>query len=242
MHLILAGATGLVGSAVLHEMIGRESISQISVLSRRQVPMAEGHEKVHVIIHKDFKQYPDDVMEKLRGAEGVVWALGVSANDVSKDVYEEITCSYSDAAAKAFASLADPFKFVYVSGEGATTTPMMLTPFFGKVKGRAEASLLSLSQESPYTSLRPFSVRPAGVDSSAQPEIWPFIPSQEGLAKKLVLPIMRNVYSSMHSPTNALAKVLVDLAMSNGEELKGEGISGNGRTVSNKAMRRLAGI
>lgn len=85
MHLILTGATGLVGSAVLFEMISRESITRISVLSRRQVVMAEGHDKVNVIIHKDFKQYPSELLEQLKGAEGVVWAQGVSANDVTKE-------------------------------------------------------------------------------------------------------------------------------------------------------------
>lgn len=128
------------------------------------------------------------------------------------------------------------------SGEGATTTPSMLTPYFGKVKGRAEASLLSLSQTSPYTSLRPFSVRPGGIDPSGHSGILPFIPQQQGMAKQLLLPIMKTVYSNMHSPAGDLARVLVDLAMSDGKELKGDGVSGDGRTLANKAMRRLAGI
>jgi len=34
-------------------------------------------------------------------------------------MYEEITFDYSNAAAKAFAPLADPFRFVYVSGESS---------------------------------------------------------------------------------------------------------------------------
>lgn len=102
MHLILTGATGLVGSAVLHEMISRESVTRVSVLSRRQVPMANGHEKVHVIIHKDFSQYPEDVMEKLRGAEGVVWALGISANDVSKEYVNPFVSLISVVVRKAF--------------------------------------------------------------------------------------------------------------------------------------------
>lgn len=132
------------------------------------------------------------------------------------------------------------------SGEGATPTPSMLTPFFGVVKGRAEASLLSISQTPAYASLRPFSVRPGGIDPAAHSEILPFIPQHQGLLKKFsvafLLPLMKTVYSSGYSPTRDLAKVLVDLAMDDGKELEGDGISGNGRTLSNKAMRRLAGI
>lgn len=46
--------------------------------------MAEGHSKVKVLLHTDFTQYPDEVLEQLKGATGCVWALGVSSNDVSK--------------------------------------------------------------------------------------------------------------------------------------------------------------
>lgn len=85
MHLILTGATGLVGSAVLHQMLISPSISQVSILSRRPVPQAEGHEKAKVIIHKDFTSYPATILEQLKGAEGVVWAQGISATEVTKE-------------------------------------------------------------------------------------------------------------------------------------------------------------
>jgi len=84
MHLILTGATGLVGSAVLHHMLSTPSITHISILSRRPVSQAEGHPKAQVIIHKDFNVYDEEVLGKLKGAEGVVWALGISATQVSK--------------------------------------------------------------------------------------------------------------------------------------------------------------
>jgi uncharacterized protein YbjT (DUF2867 family) len=85
MHLILTGATGLVGSAVLHHMLITPSVSQISILSRRPVPQAEGHSKVNVIIHADFNEYPQSVISQLKGAEGVVWAQGISVTKVTKE-------------------------------------------------------------------------------------------------------------------------------------------------------------
>ena len=84
MHLILTGATGLVGSACLHQMLSNNAITTISILSRRPVPMAEGHPKANVILHADFNKYPAETMEKMKGASGCVWALGVSVVDVSK--------------------------------------------------------------------------------------------------------------------------------------------------------------
>jgi len=85
MHLILTGATGLVGSGVLHHMLQNPSISQISILSRRPVPQAEGHSKAKTIIQKDFSSYSEDVLNELKGAEGVVWAQGISQTQVSKE-------------------------------------------------------------------------------------------------------------------------------------------------------------
>lgn len=84
MHLVLTGATGLVGAAVLENMLAQESISRISILSRRPVQMAEGHEKVKVIIHKDYKNYDQALLDQLKDAQGCVWSLGVSQNAVNK--------------------------------------------------------------------------------------------------------------------------------------------------------------
>jgi len=50
------------------------------------------------------------------GAEGCVWALGISATQVGMEEYERITVRYPVAAAPAFAGLAERFNFVYVSG------------------------------------------------------------------------------------------------------------------------------
>lgn len=86
MHLVLTGATGLVGSGVLDAMLKTPAITKISILSRRPVQMATDSQdpRVHVIIHKDFEKY-DGVMDRLRNATGVVWALGVSQTNVGKE-------------------------------------------------------------------------------------------------------------------------------------------------------------
>lgn len=85
MHLILTGATGLVGASVLHNMLAQESISRISILSRRPVKMAEGHAKANVIIHNDFKNYDQALLDELKDAHGCVWAQGISQNAVTKE-------------------------------------------------------------------------------------------------------------------------------------------------------------
>ncbi|KAL8994647.1 MAG: hypothetical protein Q9188_007008 [Gyalolechia gomerana] len=246
MHLILTGATGLVGSAALHNMLTNDAITKISVLSRRPVPMAENHQKAQVIIHTDFTSYPADLLARLQGAKGCIWALGVSQNDVSQKVYEEITVDYPSAAAKAFSAFSSPFKFIYVSGEGANTTPGRLTPYFGRVKGQIESQLLNLSTKPEYAALRVYSLRPAGVDPKFHPEIHQWIPKLKPATKAYLMPpalaTLRTLSPAMVSPTRELGQVLVQLAVGDGEPLSGPGISGEGRTVSNAAMRRMAGL
>ena len=84
------------------------------------------------------------------------------------------------------------------------------------------------------------------MDPDLQPEIKPFIPKPQGFMYKVAVPVLRPLFratwSNMVSPTRELGQVLVDLAMGDGKPLEGEGISGEGRTLSNIAVRRLAGI
>jgi hypothetical protein len=46
----------------------------------------------------------------------------------------------------------------------------------------------------------------------------------------------------MISPTKDLARVLTELAMGDGAPLQGKGVDGEGRTIANVGMRRLAGL
>lgn len=145
------------------------------------------------------------------------------------------------AAAKAFGTLHpdNPFTFVYVSGEGATHTPGMFTPLYGKVKGDAEKALLELHKSMP--NLRPLIVRPAGVDWHDHAEIHPFIP-QKPWWVKAVLPVIAAGFKSMHTPTRELGKVLTELAMGAGQPLQGKDVLAGGRVVPNVAFRRMAGL
>jgi len=119
MHLILTGATGLVGAGALNQALKQmpSRVTRLSILSRKPVPAADGKPNVEVIQTNDFSTYPPELLQRLKGAEGCVWALGISVTQVGKEEYERITVDYPVAAAEAFAGLAERFNFIYVSGE-----------------------------------------------------------------------------------------------------------------------------
>ncbi|PVI00385.1 hypothetical protein DM02DRAFT_614382 [Periconia macrospinosa] len=243
VHLILTGATGLIGSSVLHHMLNDAAVSRVSILSRRPVDMAQGHEdKVKVFIHKDFNKYDQTLLDELKDAQGCVWALGVSQNEVNKTQYVEITRDYTMAAANAFASIhpTSPFTFVFVSGEGATQNPGVLTPIYGRVKGQTEQDLVDFG-ESKKGMFNVYSVRPAGVDPRHHQEIHQYMPNQP-LWKTTTLGVLGTIYKPMISPTKPFAKVFTELALSKGEPLKGEGLQLGGRVVPNVVLRRMAGL
>ncbi|KAH6857005.1 hypothetical protein B0I37DRAFT_368988 [Chaetomium sp. MPI-CAGE-AT-0009] len=252
MHLILTGATGLVGTAVLDAMIKTKDITKISVLSRRPVKFTD--DRINVIIHKDFASYDHDLLERLKDARGCVWALGISQTQVSKEDYITITKTYPLAAAEAFQTLPsktgskDPFHFVYVSGDGATFTPGRLTPIFGRVKGEAELALAEMQKSNP-SSLRASTVRPSFVDWNGHEEIKPFLP-ELGAFKTVVggilSPMMKYVGKSKWSPTEPLGKFLTGMAMGMWDgALDGEGVQrlpGGFAVVENPGFRRVMGL
>ncbi|KAJ5979587.1 hypothetical protein N7481_006885 [Penicillium waksmanii] len=230
MHLILTGATGLVGSGVLDAMLQNSAISRISILSRRPVKMAEDAKdpRVHVITHKDFETYQPELLEQLKDADGCVWALGISQNSVDKEQYVKITKDYALAAANAFSTLkpANP--------------PFPIHP----LKGETESLLGDISAKHPGT-FQVDSVRPAGVDPTGHDAIKPYLPDQGFLYKAMgvvLMPIIKNFYKSFHSPTPELGSFLTQLAMGKMDsKMQGPGVFrlGGGYVVENKAVRRM---
>ncbi|TIC99172.1 Protein fmp52, mitochondrial [Colletotrichum higginsianum] len=254
MHLILTGATGLVGSGVLDAMIKMKDVTKISILSRRPIPMADDAKdpRINVIIHKDFERYDPKLLDKLRGANGAVWALGISQNKVSKEDYVKITKDYALEAAKAFADLPpkdEPFRFVYVSGEGATQQPGRFSAIFARVKGETETLLSEMRAANPR--LRAESVRPAFVDRAHHDAIKPYAPNPGvlyNLMNAYLGPLTRTFLPSFVSPTEVLGRFMTEMAMGkfdDGLAAGGKGVitlNGRLRIVENVGFRRLAGL
>jgi len=236
MHLILTGATGTLGLATLLHCLSNPQVTRLSILSRREVAQAEGHAKAEVILHKDYASYPDELLERLKGARGCVWAQGVSQTKVDKEEYIRITHDFPVAAAKAMSGLSDQFNFVYVSGEGADPTEKGRA-LFAKIKGRTETALLNISSSQP--SLNIYNVRPGAILShqSAEPVDRPRTFFEKALTQVVIKPLVA-IAPSLGIPSDKCGEYLVKLALGNGEPLKeGPGIEAKGRTVRNTAIR-----
>ncbi|KAK4072137.1 hypothetical protein Trihar35433_4201 [Trichoderma harzianum] len=252
MHIILTGATGLVGSSVLDAMIKAKDITKISILSRKPIRMVEDAKdpRINVILHQDFEKYDSKVLEQLQGAKACVWALGISQTKVNAQEYVKITKDYTLAAAKSFSTLttspSEPFRFIYVSGEGATQKPGRFSAIFAQVKGETETELGNLTASNP-TSIQADSVRPAFVDPREHKAILPYIPDPGALYKVSVAALSPfiGLMKGMHSPTEHLGDFLTRMAMGKVDsQLEGPGAFklGGSWVVENVGFRRIMGL
>jgi hypothetical protein len=119
------------------------------------------------------------------------------------------------------------------------TSPGMFTQAFGKIKGEAELQLLDLANKDP--TLKVYSARPAFVDHNNHIEIKEALAARNAPFVEKLLPVigpLLRLSPSFVSPPAEPGSVLVDLALSKGQELNGEGIE-KGRILENSALRRL---
>lgn len=232
MHLILTGATGMIGTGVLDRMLQAKDVTKVSILSRRPVRFADEVKdpRVSVIIHPDFANYNSpSLQDQLQDAKGCVWALGsTSTTQVPAEEYIKVTKDYSVEAAKAFAKMGtaeEPFRFVYISGEGATQTPGMMTSLYARVKGEAEEALAKVADDNP--SLMVLSARPAGVDGTGHAAVEKYGPDAiffHKVVRTTLLPTLRMFYGKMHTPTVMLGDVCTQLVSSPLHLLSGQGV------------------
>ncbi|GAB7327514.1 hypothetical protein MBLNU13_g11381t1 [Cladosporium sp. NU13] len=115
MKVIITGATGRIGGAVLQSALSNPAITNVVVLSRRDIDIQ--HAKLQTIIKKDYTHYKSEELAQLEGAEGCIWALGAPTSNI------DIHVQYPLAAQRAFATSlvpktpsGKPFRFVILSG------------------------------------------------------------------------------------------------------------------------------
>ena len=126
MNVLLFGATGMVGQAVLRECLRDDGIERVLAVGRSKTGLA----------HPKLREAGLDISDDdLRGYDACVFCLGVSSAGMSEAEYTRLTYDLT----MSWANRMDPsIAFLYVSGAGTGGRAM-----WAQVKKRTEDALLA---------------------------------------------------------------------------------------------------
>jgi hypothetical protein len=210
MKILLFGATGSAGAAVLDACVAASIVDEVRGITRR--PLMHTSPKLRTFVHKDFLDYAT-VEEAFRSVDACFFCLGISAMQVSQEEYCTITYSYTLAAANMFKAKNPGAAFHYISGQGTKSGGRM---FWARVKAQTEHDLIDLVDADCW--------RPAFIDAKPSPGL----PKLYSLIQPLgrLLKPFPNLYIHGHDLGRAMLQATI-------ENLRR-------RTIENAEIRQIA--
>ena len=136
MKVLIFGATGMVGQAVLRECLDDDGVEAVLAVGRSST--GRTHPKLRELIRGDLFDF-DGGAAGLGGFDACFFCLGVSSAGMSETDYTRLTFDLTMGWARALARITPSLTFLYVSGAGTGGKAM-----WARVKGRTEAALLDL--------------------------------------------------------------------------------------------------
>jgi uncharacterized protein YbjT (DUF2867 family) len=156
VKVIVFGATGMVGQAVLAQCLGDSGIDEVVVVGR--TPVGRRDAKLREIIHRNFTDFAS-LAADFAGSDACFFCLGVSSVRMKEADYRRVTKDFTLAAAQVLADVAPHLVFVYISGMGTDSSEHGRV-MWARVKGETENALLAM----PF---RAYAVRPGFIQAIA---------------------------------------------------------------------------
>lgn len=166
MKVLLTGATGTIGSAILKHLLLSPSITSIVALSRRALPQDQENPKLTTVIVPNFAAYDAALLSQMVDADAAVWAMGTP--DANHDVNYVFPHAFFTAlldARKESPHAAERFRYVRVCGAFTESDQERALWFFAaprKLHGLSEARTLELGEQY-RDACQTFVVKPGGV-------------------------------------------------------------------------------
>jgi len=149
MRIVVFGASGMIGQAVVREALHDPDIVEIVSVVRRAGDVTDP--KLREIVHADFADFTA-IADRLAAADACLFCLGVSSAGMTEPAYRHITYDVTLAAAKVLAR--PTLTFVYITGVGTDGKAM-----WARVKKATEDALLALPFKAAYM-IRPGYIQP----------------------------------------------------------------------------------
>ncbi|WP_416898020.1 MAG: NAD(P)H-binding protein [Minwuia sp.] len=138
MKLLLFGATGMTGGAVLDAALADGRVTAVTAIGRRA--SGRSHPKLEEIEHHDFLDHAA-IEDRMADAGACIFCLATYQAKVSKAAYEEITVGYPTALIAALERVNPSIRFVLFSAMGSRPDGGGMMSY-AAIKGRAEATLM----------------------------------------------------------------------------------------------------
>ena len=137
-HFLLAGSTGLIGSALLEMLLNNDQVAKVSILVRN--PITIEHAKLNVV-EVEYDNLDESVIAP--NVDGLLCCLGTTMSQAGgKDAFRRVDYEYVVTLA-VFAQRKKVAQFHVVSAAGASPTSKI---FYNKVKGRMEMEVKKLAK------------------------------------------------------------------------------------------------
>jgi nucleoside-diphosphate-sugar epimerase len=133
-HVLITGASGMVGRSVLLECMDDKRIDKITLVLRNEINLQ--HPKINQIILKDFTRF-DEVKLKLGRPDACFHCMGVSSVGLNEDEFSKLTFDISKSLADVMFDLNPEMVICYVSGTGTDSSEKGNT-MWARVKGETE--------------------------------------------------------------------------------------------------------
>ncbi|NJB35692.1 NAD-dependent epimerase/dehydratase family protein [Croceivirga sp. JEA036] len=199
MKVIITGATGMVGKAVLLEAVKDTKVTAILLLSRRTI--GQSYPKVSEVLHQDFTDF-STIASQLKGFDFCCHCMGVSSAGKSEKEFTHYTYTMTKALADALFVYNPNMVFTYVSGQGTDSSEKGRI-MWARVKGKTENYLLGKGFKDAYM-FRPGIILPEkGIRSSTKLYHWFYV------IAKPIFPILEKLKSV--TTTTKIGKAMLNI-------------------------------
>jgi len=214
MKLIIAGASGFVGSELVRRSISMPAFTTVVALARCTVSSPErpypGSDvsKLKSVVVKDYDEYPEEVVKELANADACIWTVAITPGKARGLPFEQVrrVClEYALIGLKTITEAREtstkPLRFIYMSGIAAerdqTKTPRLMAEHC-LMRGDAENQVLA------YAAAHPTQVEAC----AAKPGL--IVGDRDGILKTVMATVMSAVGVVPNIGTDVVVAAMLD--------------------------------
>ena len=201
MNVLIVGATGMVGQAVLRECLIDPEVTNVAALGRTST--GREHPKLREILHENLMDLAP-IESRLSNINACFFTLGATSAGMSESDYTRVTYDLTMSVARTLVRLNPNMTFVFVSGAGTDSTERGRT-MWARVKGKTENALLQM----PFKSymFRPGIIQPMhGVTSKTKSYRTMYV------AMRPLLPLLVKLLPQYATTSERLARAMIRVA------------------------------